>query len=867
MRSLSKLFGSALAVLCTVQALANAQGDSWRYYRPGNTGVQGDTNEALWIGPDGDPYIAGYDAAFEEGGFAKFVQSENRWINFSNVDYPQIGHPDLTGTTRVSQIVPDANGKLWMSTWRGALSFDPSVGAPSLVNFGAANPTMKNGGSRDLDVAPDGTVWFALNGWGGTMGGVMRYTPSSGTWKYWTGGSPPVGGNNWPALVWMVASISIETKAGGGYVVWCDSENSSAIVTFDSTTQLWTHSEFSYTPGSILELPGKDCVDDVGNVWAQRFSHFNGSTAVFNLDYRKPDGTWVTPPQVALPAITPAIGAFRAFGNGQALLADTANRVRRFDGTAWQDYGTWAAGGWPYDAAMDAAGNVWVSGSGGAAKRNATTGAWQRYRVTNTSQYDSFANDLSLGANGDVYACANAGPGAGGMERFDGTSWTGFNNVQYGLGVAWPFPTDNSNAVYVRPSNGHVVVNPMFNGTHEWDGATWQSLGGGSTAIGYTEDSLGRLWKLGEYFDLAWRNGSTWTQVGITAWGQKIQTDPDRPGTIWATTGHEIKRTDGVYSFSKGIADFPQMTTQSDTFSGLAADHNGIAWVGGTIQFGAGGTGGALIRLDANTGNYTMWRYDQGWPLPGFYVTPLTVTHDGRVWMAYDTDFLTAQRGLCWFDGTNVGVYPAPPGGEPQWGGLPHAQIADCEVKELQNGYELWMSCKSRGVAVLTIHESAPGTIVCSGDGSGAPCPCGNESASGSQSGCKNSTNLGATLRSSGTASIGADDLVLTSANLPANKSALVFYGANGTGGTPFSSGLLCVASPLKRLAVKNSGAGGTCAHGPGLGTYAATHFAPAYHFGAGSSWTFQTWFRDPNGACVGKDTNTSNALAVQFLP
>lgn len=858
---------SVLAAASCCASLASAQGESWRYYRPGNTGIQGDYNEALWIGPDGDPYIGGYDPGFEEGGFAKLVQGENRWINFSNVDYPVIGHPDLTGTSRVSQMVADATGKLWMSTWRGALLFDPQVGASSLVNFADASPALKNGGSRDLDIAPDGTVWFGLIGFGGSMGGVLRYTPSTGAWKYWTGGNPPVGGNNWPILVWSVSSVSIQSKPSGGYVVWCDADNGASIVTFDSDTQLWTYSEFAYTPGSILELPGKDCVDDANNVWAYRFKQFSGSNAVFSLDYRKPDGTWVTPPQVTLPAVTPPIWAFRAFGDRQALLVDGNSRVQRFDGAAWHDLGIWRSGAYTYDVAMDGAGNVWACGTGGAAKRDVLTGQWQRYRVTNTSQYDSFANDLSLDPSGGLYACANAGPGYGGMERFDGASWFGFNNAHYGLGFPWPFPTDNSNAVYVRPSNGHVVVNPMFNGTHEWDGSQWQQLHAGSTAIGYTEDSLGRLWRLGEYFSLEVYDGGTWQSVGITAWGSKIQPDPDRPGTIWATTGHEIKRTDGLYSFSRTIGDFPQLTTQSDTFSGLAVDHNGVAWIGATVQYGAGGTGGALIRLDANSGSYTMWRYDQGWPLPGFYVSPLAVTHDGRVWMQYDTDFLTAQRGMCWFDGTNVGVYPAPPGGEPQWGGLPHAQIADCEVRELASGYELWLSCKSRGIAVLTIHEGPPGTIACAGDGSGPACPCGNQSASGSQSGCVHSGGVGATLRATGTASVAEDDLVLVSADLPPNKSSIVFFGANLTAGLPFSSGLLCVASPTRRLPVKNSGAGGSYTYGPGLVAYAATHFAPDFHFTAGSNWKFQTWFRDPLGTCPGTDTNTSNALAIQFLP
>lgn len=32
---------------------------SWRYYRPGNTGIQGDYNEALWVDPTGAVYIGG----------------------------------------------------------------------------------------------------------------------------------------------------------------------------------------------------------------------------------------------------------------------------------------------------------------------------------------------------------------------------------------------------------------------------------------------------------------------------------------------------------------------------------------------------------------------------------------------------------------------------------------------------------------------------------------------------------------------------------------------------------------------------------------------------------------------------------------
>jgi hypothetical protein len=138
----------------------------------------------------------------------------------------------------------------------------------------------------------------------------------------------------------------------------------------------------------------------------------------------------------------------------------------------------------------------------------------------------------------------------------------------------------------------------------------------------------------------------------------------------------------------------------------MAVARNGIAWLGCSVQLGAGGTGGGLIRLDSNTGTYSIMQYENGWPFPGRYVSPWTVTPDGKVWMTYVNTHQSFDGGLCSYDpatGTVVN-FPGPdPSGSPQWGGLPHTQIYDIEVKTLATGYELWMSCPSRGIAVLRV--------------------------------------------------------------------------------------------------------------------------------------------------------------------
>ncbi len=159
----------ALLALAAVAGLevgfAGAQEtNSWRYYRPGNTGIQGDYNETIWIGADGDPWIGGYDPIAEEGGIARFVQAENRWINVSNIDYQVIGSANDLGYCRATDMVADGLGNLWIGTWRGALRMNLAAGPSSLVRFGPENSALPGGVTSDLTRAPDGTIWISGDG-------------------------------------------------------------------------------------------------------------------------------------------------------------------------------------------------------------------------------------------------------------------------------------------------------------------------------------------------------------------------------------------------------------------------------------------------------------------------------------------------------------------------------------------------------------------------------------------------------------------------------------------------------------------------------------------------------------------------------
>jgi hypothetical protein len=139
------------------------------------------------------------------------------------------------------------------------------------------------------------------------------------------------------------------------------------------------------------------------------------------------------------------------------------------------------------------------------------------------------------------------------------------------------------------------------------------------------------------------------------------------------------------------VDDFSELNPQSDFLTTVVPLPDGFAWVG---------TNQGLAKVNANTGTYQFYSPSNS-QIPGENNTPLAVSPDGKLWFANFGSTTTSTYGLCWFDGTNFGIFP-----QQQTGGLPHAQIYDLEVKTIHNGYELWISCASRGVAVLTVETS-----------------------------------------------------------------------------------------------------------------------------------------------------------------
>jgi len=149
----------------------------------------------------------------------------------------------------------------------------------------------------------------------------------------------------------------------------------------------------------------------------------------------------------------------------------------------------------------------------------------------------------------------------------------------------------------------------------------------------------------------------------------------------------------------------------------------------------------------------------------------------------------------------------------------------------------------------------------CAGDGSGTPCPCGNNGASGN--GCGHSLDLtGANLSAIGAFSIAADSFTLVGTNMT-NSTCMYLQGtgqANGGLGVAFGDGLRCVSSTIVRLGVKANLGGGS--QYPAAGD---ARISVRGQCAAGDLRHYQVWYRNPANFCTPLTFNFTNGLSVTW--
>lgn len=191
---------------------------------------------------------------------------------------------------------------------------------------------------------------------------------------------------------------------------------------------------------------------------------------------------------------------------------------------------------------------------------------------------------------------------------------------------------------------------------------------------------------------------------------------------------------------------------------------------------------------------------------------------------------------------------------------LIHVYLASTEVFRNCNTYDLNIG--------FTGGSGTDFVDFCFGDGSGTPCPCGNEVTAGSQTGCANSTGGGATLLPTGTSSVSADGLEFSLVGGEAQTFALLWSGDNKLAsglGIPFinnlSDGLRCMGGMALRHGVRMTDATGATFNTWGPGIIAQGPFV------SGQTRHFQVFYRKlPSTVCL-TGLNTTQAVSVTFVP
>lgn len=132
--------------------------------------------------------------------------------------------------------------------------------------------------------------------------------------------------------------------------------------------------------------------------------------------------------------------------------------------------------------------------------------------------------------------------------------------------------------------------------------------------------------------------------------------------------------------------------------------------------------------------------------------------------------------------------------------------------------------------------------------------------------GCVNATGLGGRLDYGGSTSVYLDDLLLISSQLRPNQFGVTFMGPAVT--TVFlGDGIRCVdggGGPLYRFGAQPTGSTGTMILGPGIVKAACDKFPPQGCITVGSTWYYQSWYRDSPGSC-GQKSNVTNAIEILF--
>ncbi len=278
----------------------------------------------------------------------------------------------------------------------------------------------------------------------------------------------------------------------------------------------------------------------------------------------------------------------------------------------------------------------------------------------------------------------------------------------------------------------------------------------------------------------------------------------------------------------------------------------------GDVEFDHSGTSGNLQTLYDDFGDVGSGPSSQAWVFSNLlnatydlYVHAWNPSDAGAITVVHASDTASQNPQVC------GGAWP---GGHQQGTTFTlHAVVVTNNTIVIQVGAQSGRAVVN-GTQLVVQGSLAAGNPFCPGDGSGTPCPCGNNSALNSGAGCLNSLGTGGRLDMTGTASVSGDTILLLGSNLP-NSSALYYQGTlrlNGGAGVVFGDGLRCLGGALVRLGTKTS-IGGTSQYPSGADASVSVRgMVPP-----GATRVYQVWYRNAANFCTTSTFNLSAAVEL----
>ena len=178
------------------------------------------------------------------------------------------------------------------------------------------------------------------------------------------------------------------------------------------------------------------------------------------------------------------------------------------------------------------------------------------------------------------------------------------------------------------------------------------------------------------------------------------------------------------------------------------------------------------------------------------------------------------------------------------------------------------------GVWLIRADCAAKGSMdtFCFGDGTGLPCPCGNN-ATVAGNGCANSDHVtGAQLSAAGTASLGADSVTLVATGHHLSTLAVLFQGSL-VSPLLYGDGVRCIGGSLKRpFKMTPANAGTLVIPGPGStppspATLSSQSAAKGDPLSPGAIRGYQLVYRDPGAFCTSATFNATNGVRIIWAP